>query len=189
MMSKLIFSLALALVVALVLPAAAGESNSPLNYKMKSLDGKPVDLSQYKGKVVLIVNVASYCGNTKQYKGLEEVYKKYKDQGLTVLGFPANEFGKQEPGTDQEIAEFCKTKYSVDFPMFSKIVVKGEGINPLYLTLTSPEANPKFAGPITWNFEKFPIGRDGKVAARIASRTPPESEEVVGAIQSELAKK
>src|SRR5436190_22394840 len=122
-MPKLIALLSLALVVAMVLPAAAGDSKSPkspLNYTMKSLDGKPVDLSQYKGKVVLIVNTASKCGNTPQYKGLEELYQKYKDQGLTVLGFPANEFGAQEPGSNEEISKFCTSKYSVDFPMFSK---------------------------------------------------------------------
>jgi glutathione peroxidase len=180
----------MAAVVAWVLPALGAESSSPLDYKMNSIDGKPVDLSQYKGKVVLIVNVASKCGNTPQYKGLEELYKKYKDQGLTVLGFPANEFGGQEPGTNEEIAKFCtQPKYAVDFPMFSKVVVKGEGIVPLYEHLTSAVKDPKYAGDISWNFEKFLIGRDGQVAARFKPKTQPTSDEVVKTIETELQKK
>lgn len=167
---------------------AAGPQG-PLDFKVKSITGDTVDLSQYKGKVVLIVNVASFCGNTKQYKPLEEMYKKYKDQGFVVLGFPANEFGKQEPGSDAEIQKFCTEKYNVDFPMFSKIVVKGEGIAPLYEYLTSTSTDPDHAGPISWNFEKFLIGRDGKVAKRFKPKTNPESPEVVGAIEAELAKK
>lgn len=169
--------------------ALAADAKSPLDYTLNGIDGKPVDLSKFKGQVVLVVNVASKCGNTPQYKGLEEVYKKYNDKGLTVLGFPANEFGAQEPGTDAEIADFCKSTYSVDFPMFSKVVVKGNGITPLYKHLTSKESNPQFAGDITWNFEKFLIGRNGQVVARFSPRTKPESDEVVKAIESELAKK
>lgn len=166
----------------------AADAQSPLDYKVTSIDGKPVELSQFKGKVVLVVNVASRCGNTKQYTNLENLYKKYGQQGLTILGFPANEFGKQEPGTDGEIAEFCKSKYQIDFPMFSKIVVKGDGIAPIYNYLTSDKTNPKFAGPITWNFEKFLIGRDGQVVARFNPKLNPESPEVVAAIEAELAK-
>src|SRR5262249_4782635 len=162
----------------------AADVKSPLDHKVTSIDGKQTDLSQYKGKVVLIVNVASYCGNTKQYTNLENLYKKYGTEGLVVLGFPANEFGKQEPGTDEEIASFWKSKYSVDFPMFSKIVVKGEGIAPLYENLTSKETDPNFAGDIKWNFEKFLIGRDGKVVNRFAPKLNPESPEVVDAIKS-----
>ena len=185
--------IALTMIVMLALavsPAAnAGEAKSPLDFTMNSLKGQPVNLSQYKGKVVLIVNTASQCGNTPQYKGLEDLHKKYKDQGLVVLGFPANEFGKQEPGTNDEIATFCKQNYGVDFDMFSKVVVKGEGIVPLYQYLTSSETNPKFAGPITWNFEKFLIGRDGKVVQRFKPSVKPESPQVVTAIESALEKK
>lgn len=173
-----------------LLAADKGDKNVPdaLSFKMKSLDGKQVDLSKYKGKVVLIVNVASYCGNTPQYEGLEDLHEKYADQGLAVLGFPANEFGKQEPGSDKEIAEFCDKKYGVKFDMFSKVVVKGEGQCPLYKYLTSDETDPKFAGDVSWNFEKFLIGRDGQVAARFSPKTKPESKEVVSTIERELAK-
>ncbi|HEX4130904.1 MAG TPA: glutathione peroxidase [Pirellulales bacterium] len=156
---------------------------------MKSIDGKPVDLAKYKGRVVLIVNVASQCGYTDQYANLEGLYGKYKGQGLAVLGFPANEFGQQEPGTNAEIAQFCRKNYGVDFDMFSKVAVEGDGIVPLYAYLTSPKTNPKFAGPITWNFEKFLIGRDGQVVARFDPGTSPESPEVIAAVEAELAKK
>ena len=139
--------------------------------------------------VVLVVNVASQCGLTPQYEALEAVYKKYQDQGFVVLGFPANEFGHQEPGSNEEIVKFCKSKYSVDFPMFSKIVVKGEGISPLYDYLTSADTDPKFAGPIKWNFEKFLIGRDGRVVNRFDPKTKPDAPEVLQALEAELAKK
>lgn len=176
----------------LAVAAHAAEKDSAvpaaLNFKMKSLEGKTVDLSKYKGKVVLIVNVASQCGNTPQYAGLEELHEKYADQGLAVLGFPANEFGAQEPGSDAEIGEFCEKNYGVKFDMFSKVVVKGEGQCPLYKFLTSKQTDPKFAGDVTWNFEKFLIGRDGKVAARFAPKVNPESEEVVSVIEEQLAK-
>lgn len=173
-----------------LLAADKGDNNVPsaLNFKMKSLDGKDVDLSKYKGKVVLIVNVASQCGNTPQYKGLEDLHEKFAGEGLAVLGFPANEFGKQEPGSDEEIAEFCDKNYGVKFDMFSKVVVKGEGQCPLYKHLTSKQTDPKFGGDVTWNFEKFLIGRDGQVAARFSPKTKPESKEVVSAIERELAK-
>lgn len=177
--------------VAIAAQAAEKESKAvpaALNFKMKSLDGKPVDLSKYKGKVVLIVNVASQCGNTPQYAGLEELHEKYADKGLAILGFPANEFGAQEPGSDTEIAEFCEKNYGVKFDMFSKVVVKGEGQCPLYKYLTSKDTDPKFAGDINWNFEKFLIGRDGNVVARFAPKVKPESEEVVSVIEEQLAK-
>jgi glutathione peroxidase len=160
----------------------------PLQFTMKDIDGKDVDLAQYKGKVVMIVNVASKCGNTPQYKQLEEAYKKYGDKGFVILGFPANEFRQQEPGTNEEIKKFCTSKYNVDFPMFSKIVVKGDGQAPLYQYLTSKQTNPKFAGDITWNFEKFLVGRDGQVAARFTPKTKPDAPEVTKAIETELAK-
>ena len=159
-----------------------------LSFQMKSLDGKDVDLSKYSGKVVLIVNVASKCGNTPQYKPLEELYKKYQGQGLAVLGFPANEFGHQEPGTDHDISEFCTKNYGVDFDMFSKVVVKGDGQCALYEYLTSPKTDPKFAGDITWNFEKFLIGRNGEIVNRFSPRTQPNDPKVISAIEAELAK-
>src|SRR5690606_26075551 len=150
------------------------------------LDGKEADLSQYKGKVVLVVNVASECGLTGQYEGLQELHEKLGAKGLAVLGFPANEFGAQEPGSNDEIAKFCKKNYGVEFDMFAKVVVKGDGICPLYAYLTGKDTNEKFAGPITWNFEKFLIGRDGQVIARFAPRVEPTSEEVMKAIEAAL---
>lgn len=160
-----------------------------LNFKMKKIDGKETDLSVYKGKVVLMVNVASQCGLTPQYTALEGLHEKFADKGLAVLGFPANEFGAQEPGSNAEIATFCKDKFNVKFDMFSKIVVKGDGQDPLYKYLTSKETDPKHAGEISWNFEKFLIGRNGEIVARFAPRVKPDSEEVVKAIEAELAKK
>jgi glutathione peroxidase len=177
------------LVAALNVARAAEDPKSPLDFKVDSIDGKPVDLSAYKGKVVMIVNVASKCGNTPQYKDLEELYKQYKDKGFVVLGFPANEFGAQEPGPNSEIAQFCKSTYGVDFPMFSKVVVKGDGITPLYDYLTSAKTDPNNAGPISWNFEKFLIGRNGAVVSRFKPKTNPQSPEVVKAIEGELEKK
>jgi glutathione peroxidase len=160
-----------------------------LNFKMKKIDGKEVDLSAYKGKVVLMVNVASKCGLTPQYEALEGLHEKFSEKGLAVLGFPANEFGAQEPGSDEEISKFCKDKFSVKFDMFSKVVVKGEGQCPLYKYLTSKETSPQPSGEITWNFEKFLIGRNGEIVARFSPRTKPDSEEVLKAIEAELAKK
>jgi len=171
--------------------SAKGDSKVPavLNYKMKSLDGKDADLSQYQGKVLLVVNVASQCGYTPQYEALEKLHEKYADKGLVVLGVPANEFKHQEPGSNEEIAKFCSSKYGVKFPMLSKVVVKGEGITPLYQYLTSKETDPKFHGDIKWNFTKFLIGRDGEVVARFEPKVKPDSEEVTKAIEAELAKK
>jgi len=186
---KLAPSLVVGLMLCVAAVALAANANGPLDFKVESLDGKPVDLAKYKGNVVLIVNVASKCGLTPQYEQLEVLYTKYRDQGFQVLGFPANEFGKQEPGTNVEISTFCTTKYGVDFPMFSKIVVKGEGIAPLYQFLTSKETNSEFAGEISWNFEKFLIGRDGKVVKRFPPKTKPNAPEVIGAIEAELSKK
>jgi glutathione peroxidase len=160
-----------------------------LNFKMTRLDGKPGDLSNYQGKVVLMVNVASKCGLTPQYKQLEALHEKYAGKGLAVLGFPANEFGAQEPGSDEEIATFCKAKYDVKFDMFSKVVVKGEGQCPLYKYLTSKETDPKFSGDISWNFEKFLIGRNGEIVARFEPKVKPDADEVIKAIETELEKK
>ena len=175
--------------VAVVNAAEPKKEAGPLQFTVKDIDGKDVDLAQYKGKVVMIVNVASKCGNTPQYKQLEELHKKYAEKGLVILGFPANEFGKQEPGSDSEIKQFCSTKYGVTFPMFAKIVVKGNGINPLYEFLTSEETNPGMSGDIKWNFEKFLVGRDGKVIKRFDPRTKPDAPEVIEAIEAELNKK
>lgn len=159
----------------------------PLNFTMKSLAGQDVPLSHYQGKVILMVNVASKCGNTPQYAGLERVYKKYADKGFIILGFPSNDFHHQEPGTDQEISQFCTQKYGVTFDMFSKVDVKGETQCPLYQFLTSEQTDPQFPGPITWNFEKFLIGRDGKVIARFKPKVQPESDPVITAIEAALA--
>ncbi len=160
-----------------------------LSFKMKSLEGREVDLARYQGKVVLMVNTASKCGFTPQYKALEALHKKYAQKGLAVLGFPANDFGAQEPGTDAQIKEFCQKNYGVDFDMFSKVVVKGEGKCPLYKFLTEEKTDPKFAGEVKWNFEKFLIGRDGRIVARFASKVAPDSEELTRAVEAELAKK
>ena len=164
---------------------ARGEAASPLVGEVKKIDGSPADLAAYKGKVVLVVNVASRCGYTSQYAGLQKLYDAHKDKGLVVLGFPANEFGAQEPGSDAEIARFCSTTYGVTFPMFSKIVVKGPGIAPLYKALTET-ANPP--GDVKWNFEKFLIGRDGTIKGRYTSGVGPDDAALKAAIEAELAK-
>jgi glutathione peroxidase len=177
----------------LVFSVAADEGGKKvppaLDFTMKDITGKPVNLAQYQGKVVLLVNVASQCGYTPQYQGLQALYEKYAKDGLVVVGVPANEFGKQEPGSDAQIAEFCTSNYHVTFPMMSKVVVKGPGICPLYQFLTAKETDPKFAGAIGWNFEKFLIGRGGEVVGRFKSAVTPESAELVGAIEQELKKK
>jgi glutathione peroxidase len=166
-------------------PTATAQ-DSVLNFTMNNLDGKPVALSKYQGKVVLIVNTASKCGYTPQYKQLQALHEKYADKGLAILGFPSNDFGQQEPGTDQQIAEFCKRNYGVKFDMFSKVVVKGDKQCPLYKFLTSPETDPKHAGEIKWNFEKFLISRDGTIVNRFNSKVTPDSEEMINAIEAEL---
>jgi glutathione peroxidase len=159
---------------------------SVLDFTMKSIDGLDVKLDSYSGKVLLLVNVASKCGYTPQYKGLESLYEKYKDQGLVVMGFPANNFLWQEPGSNDEIKTFCSTKYNVTFPMFAKISVKGGKIDPLYKFLTSKETNPEFAGAISWNFNKFLVDRSGKIVARFSSKDEPESVKVEQAIEQAL---
>lgn len=163
-------------------------SSGPLDFKVQDIDGNWVELTRYRGKVVMIVNVASRCGLTPQYAQLEAVYRKYRGEGFVVLGFPANEFGNQEPGTNEEIKAFCKQNYDVTFPMFSKIVVKGEGIHPLYRYLTSPETS-KFSGEIRWNFTKFLIGRDGQLVGRFEPRIAPDSPEVLREIEAALARR
>lgn len=171
--------------LALIAGGAVMAAESVHEFKMKSLDGKEVDLSQYKGKVLLIVNVASQCGATPQYKQLQTLHEKYGEKGLVVLGFPCNQFGKQEPGTAKEIAEFCTSKYSVTFPMFSKIDVNGDSQAPLYgfLKKHAPETND-----VKWNFEKFVVGKDGKVVGRFGTPVKPDAPEVVQALESALSK-
>lgn len=161
--------------------------SSPLDFSVKDIDGNDVALSKYKGKVLLFVNVASKCGLTPQYEQLVALKAKYAEQGLEILGFPANNFMGQEPGTEAEIKVFCQTKYNVNFDLFSKISVKGKDIHPLYKFLTEAETNPKFPGDIGWNFEKFLIGRDGQVANRFSPRTKPDDADVIKAIEEALA--
>ncbi len=154
---------------------------------LKDIDGKDTSLKAYKGKVVLAVNVASKCGLTPQYESLEATYKKYKDKGLVIVGFPCNDFGKQEPGTTEEIKTFCSTKYHVSFPLMGKLHVKGAEQHPLYAALTGKDA--KFPGDVAWNFGKFLIGRDGQVLKRIEPKTAPDDAEVVSAIEAALKSK
>lgn len=169
--------------------AAALAAKGPLEFKLKDIDGKDVDLSMYKGKVVLMVNVASKCGLTPQYEQLQALHDKYAGKGLAVLGFPANNFGGQEPGTNEEIKRFCTSKYAVKFDMFAKVSVKGQDKCDLYKFLTSKKENGKFGGEIKWNFTKFLIGRDGKVVKRFEPRTKPDAKEVAAAIEKALKTK
>ena len=186
MLTKTLVTLIVTIAMAAVFSTTAqADQASPLTGKVKKIDGTEVDLASYKGKVVLVVNVASRCGYTGQYAGLQKLYGAYKDKGLVVLGFPANEFGAQEPGTDAEIATFCSSKYGVTFDMFSKIVVKGAGKAPLYQALIE-SADPK--GEVGWNFEKFLIGRDGKVVGRYKSGVAPDDATLKAAIETALAK-
>jgi glutathione peroxidase len=157
------------------------------DFSAKTIDGKSKSLADYRGRVALIVNVASECGLTPQYKGLEELHEAYGAKGLSVLAFPANEFGAQEPGTEGQIKEFCTTHYGVKFDMFSKVKVKGDGIDPIFQYLTSPETDPKFAGDIKWNFNKFLVGKNGEVLARFEPKVEPTSPEVKQAIEKALA--
>lgn len=155
-----------------------------INEKVLNIDGQDVSLSDYKGKVLMIVNVASFCGYTPQYEGLENIYKKYKDMGFEILAFPCNDFGAQEPGSNEEIKTFCTTRYSVTFPLFDKIKVLGNEKSPLYAKLI----NFPPAGDISWNFEKFLIDKNGNVVARFKSKVTPESEEITSAIEKELSR-
>ncbi len=178
----------------LLAPAAAdekGAKNVPaaLNFTMKSLDGKDVDLSRYQGKVVLFVNVASECGYTPQYRGMQALHDKFAKDGLAIIGVPANDFGRQEPGSNEEIASFCQKNYGVKFDMLAKVPVVGANQVPLYKHLTSRETDPKFAGPVKWNFTKFLLSRKGEIVGRFEPDVEPESKELTNAIQAELAKK
>jgi glutathione peroxidase len=157
------------------------------DFTLNSIDGQPAPLSSYKGKVVMLVNVASRCGFTPQYTALEATYEKYKDRGLVIIGVPANNFGSQEPGSNQEIKTFCSSKYHVTFPMMSKVSVKGDDQTPLYTYLTDKSTNPQTAGDIKWNFTKFLIGPDGHIVARFEPDVTPDSPQVTGAIEKALA--
>ena len=170
---------------AAVFPIAAGlfGASSIYEFTLNAIDGAPAPLSAYRGKVVLLVNVASYCGYTPQYQGLEALYEKYKNRGLVVIGFPANNFGAQEPGTNAEIKDFCERTYHVKFPMYAKISVDGPDKAPLYQYLTSA-----MGGDIQWNFTKFLVARDGKLLARFEPAMTPESSEVTAAIEKALGK-
>lgn len=158
-----------------------------LNFTMKDIKGETVNLGRYSGDVILLVNTASKCGNTPQYDSLQKLYDKYKEKGFTVLAFPANDFGSQEPGTDKDILEFCKETYKVAFPLFSKTAVKGEAQNKLFKFLTSKETNAKFAGDIEWNFVKFLVNRKGEIVGRFGARVDPMKADVVKAIEKEIA--
>lgn len=190
MLRKALMSLMAFMMISGITRASAQPDTSKhrtvLDFTMTSIDGKDVPLSTYKGKVLLLVNVASKCGHTPQYAQLEELHKKYSGKGLAILGFPANNFGNQEPGTDEQIKEFCSTTYGVTFDMFSKISVKGNDQHPLYRYLTAKETNPGFAGDVKWNFTKYLVSRDGTVVGKFASGVKPMSEELVSAIEAAL---
>ncbi len=178
--------LVLILLLSLMVTGLPSVYDSIYDFTRKDIDGNKVDLDQYKGKVVMIVNVASKCGFTPQYEGLEAMYEKYKDDGLVILGFPANNFKGQEPGTDEEIKEFCTLTYGVKFPMFSKVSVLGEDQDDLFTYLTTQD-NPDFKGDISWNFEKFLINKEGKLIRRFKTKVEPESEEIRSAIELALS--
>jgi len=167
--------------------ANAKTLNSPLQFTMANIDSQMVDLASYKGKVVMIVNVASKCVFTPQYAALEGLYRKYQDRNFVILGFPANNFLLQEPGTNAQIKDFCKSTYGITFPLMSKVSVAGKDICPLYSYLTSEKTNPGFAGEIPWNFTKFLVNRQGKVVARFLPENKPNDEVVIKAIEQALA--
>jgi glutathione peroxidase len=171
--------------VFVLMAASAYAASNIYDFTLPLLDGKDAPLANYKGKVVLVVNVASRCGFTPQYSALESIYEKYKDQGFVIIGFPANNFAGQEPGTNEEIAKFCSAKYNVQFPIYGKISVKGDDQAPLYSYLTK-EANPAIAGDIKWNFTKFLVDRNGNVVQRFEPATTPDSPQVIAAIEKLL---
>lgn len=175
------------LIIMFAFGLAMVKSNTFYEFEVKTIDGDMITLNEYKGKVVLVVNVASKCGFTPQYEGLQALYEKYKDDGLVILGFPANNFKGQEPGSDEEIKEFCTLEYGVEFPMFSKVSVVGEDQDELFTYLTS-QPNPDFEGEIKWNFEKFLIDREGNLQRRFRSNVEPLNEDIVAAVEKELNK-
>ena len=159
------------------------------DFQVTTIDGKKVDLARYKGKVMLIVNVASECGYTDQYKGLQALHAKYAKDGLAILAFPCNDFGKQEPDDNPTIKKFAQKKYGVEFDLFSKVSILGKDGAPLYQFLTSKESNPKHAGEVKWNFEKFLIGRDGRIIARFAADVEPDAADLLDLLRKELERK
>ena len=178
--------LSLILMLCVACASLAAETKSIYDFTMKSIDGQQVSLGSYSGKVVLLVNVASKCGYTPQYTGLEALYEKYKDRGLVIVGIPANNFGSQEPGTNEEIKTFCSSKYNVTFPMMAKVSVLGDDKTPLYSFLTDKSANPQIGGDIKWNFTKFLFDRTGKPVARFEPAVTPDSPQVTAAIEATL---
>jgi glutathione peroxidase len=178
---------AIALLAALLFMQTLAHAESLYDIKLKDIDGKDTTLAAYKGKAVLIVNVASKCGYTKQYAGLETTYQKFKDKGFVVLGFPCNQFGGQEPGSNEEIKQFCSSKFNVTFPLFDKIDVNGVGRHPLYIALAGKDS--PFPGDIKWNFNKFLISKEGKILSRYDSKVTPESEQLTKDIEAALAAK
>ena len=176
------------LTIALVALFAANTGKTVHDYNVKDIDGNQVSLAKYKGKVLLIVNVASMCGNTPQYKDIQALYTKYSSKGLVVLGFPANNFMGQEPGSDKDIKAFCTREYAVTFPMFSKISVKGKDIAPLYSYLTQKTENGVTDAAVTWNFQKFLVGKDGRVITSVSPKTSVNDAEVIKAIEAALSK-
>ncbi len=177
------YKLAVLLLLSTMLSASA---NNVYDFTLSSIDGQPAPLAAYKGKAILLVNVASKCGFTPQYSALESLYEKYKDRGLVIVGIPANNFGAQEPGTNQEIKTFCTRTYHVSFPMMSKVSVKGDDTTPLYQFLTDPSTDPKHSGEIKWNFTKFLISRNGEIAARFEPNVTPDSPELTAAVEKAL---
>ena len=174
-------SIRLLVLLPLLWSATMSAASNIYDFTLNSIDGKPAPLESYKGKVVLLVNVASRCGYTPQYTGLEALYEKFKDQGLVILGFPANNFGAQEPGTNEEIKTFCSTKYNVSFPMYAKVSVKGADMTPLYKFLTDTKG-----GDVKWNFTKFLADKHGNIVGRFEPAVTPDSAELVGAVESAL---
>src|SRR5467141_4960617 len=170
-----------------VAAALMGAGKNVFDYTLNTIDGQPAPLSAYKGKVVMLVNVASRCGFTPQYTALESIYEKYKDQGFVIVGIPANNFGGQEPGTNQEIKTFCSSKYNVTFPMMAKVSVKGEDTTPLYQFLTDKATHPQTGGEIKWNFTKFLVGPDGHVITRFEPEVTPDAPQVTSAIEKALS--
>jgi len=162
------------------------EARTIYDFNAQRIDGSSASLDEYRGKAILVVNTASKCGFTKQYDGLQKLYLDYKDLGLVILGFPANNFMNQEPGDNSDIADFCRINFGVSFPLFAKISVRGKDIHPLFDWLTSKDENPDFAGKVSWNFNKFLISKEGKLIARFGSRTTPDDPALISAIQNAL---
>ena len=168
------------------LDSGAGPNESPvMNHQLIRIDGREESLADYRGKALLLVNTASKCGFTKQYAGLEELQRRYRDRGLVVMGFPCNDFMGQEPGTNEEIQEFCQATFQVDFPLYQKLAVQGDSIHPLYKTLTQ-ETSETLRGPIKWNFTKFLVDPQGRVVGRFEPRVEPLDPELVAAVESVL---